>query len=264
MKNNHKKLSSKTRRYRKHRNIHRNTRISNIKRGGLLIMNPETDLVNSHLCNTKAGTDKDKPGLEIFNATATADQLNVAYLPYFLNKYKNTDNNWFKFVIFNNSNTFYIYFIKGAKVNKHPVCLLEGLLDVTKYTDEYVELRNAVNNLLLFKNTYGGNMSSMTEEIKNRCYALIEEVNQNVDKDIRCMPIVASGSGSVNADNSICLNNKSGHYKPTQASMQLAKEIFEKVLENKVPIHIKEKEDKNVLLAKYGENAEHFSGICLP
>lgn len=263
MRYTHKKLTSKTRRYRKY-NPHRNIRISQIKKGGLLIMNPETDLINTHLCNTKAGTDKDNPGLEIFNATATADPLNVEYLPHFLNKFKNIDNNWFKFVIFNNNNIYYIYYIKGGKVNKHPVCLLEGLVDVTKYTNEYVELRNAVNNLLLFKNTYGGDMSSMSDEIKRRCLDLIEDVNVNVDKDIRCMPIVTCGSGSVNADNSICINNKSGHYKPTPASMQLAKRIFETVLENKVPIHIKEKEDKDLLLAKYGENAEYFSGICLP
>jgi hypothetical protein len=77
------------------------------------------------------------------------------------------------------------------------------------------------------------------------------------------MPVMAAGSGSVNPDNSISINNKSGHYKPTEYSMSRAKEIFGANTGGAV-VFIKEKEDKDVLKAKYGRDAENFSGICLP
>jgi hypothetical protein len=67
------------------------------------------------------------------------------------------------------------------------------------------------------------------------------------------MPVMAAGSGSINPDNSICINNKSGHYKPTEYSMLKAKEIFEANTGGAV-VFIKEKEDKDVLKAKYGKN----------
>ena len=41
------------------------------------------------------------------------------------------------------------------------------------------------------------------------------------------MPVLAAGSGTVNDDNSLCINDKSGNYKPTPQSMELAKLIFE-------------------------------------
>ena len=234
------------------------------KKGGLLIMNPETDLINTHLCNTKADSDKSSPGLEIFNSISKAFQLNMSTLGYLQQMYKNTDNKWFKFIIFNNNHTYYIYIIDGAKINKHPVCVLQGLLEVTKSANEYTELRNAVDNLQLFKNSYGSNMDAMTDELKSQCLSLIDQVNALIDKDIRCMPIISSGSGSVNEDNSICINNKSGHYKPTKESMMNAKKIFQMIVGETVPIYVKNKEDKNVLKEKYGEKAEHYSGICLP
>lgn len=257
-----KKLISNRPKYNKSKK--RNRLNNRNKKGGLLVMNPETDLINTHLCNTKTGTEKDSPGLEVFNSISKAFQLNDTTLGYLQQMYKNTDDKWFKFVIFNNNNNYYIYIIDGAKINKHPVCVLQGLLDVTKPVNEYDDLRKAFDNLQLFKNTYGTNMNSMTDELKTRCISLINNLNNLIDKDIRCMPIVSSGSGSVNEDNSICINNKSGHYKPTKESMINAHKIFERVVGGKTTIYVKNKEDKNVLKERYGENAEHFSGICLP
>ena len=75
------------------------------------------------------------------------------------------------------------------------------------------------------------------------------------------MPVVAAGSGSVNADNSVCINDKSGHYKPTEITMAKAKETFQ--LNTGAVIIVKEKEDKDVLKKKYGKDAKNYSGICL-
>jgi hypothetical protein len=236
--------------------------LSKNKRGGLLVMNPGTDLINTHICNVKEGDEKDSPGLEIFTSISKSFQLNKSTLGYLQQMYKNSDDKWFKFIIFKNNEDEFIYIIDGAKINKHSVCMIQGLLDVTKQANEYNDLRTAFNSLEIFKNNNGSNVDSMTTELKNECKILIDKLNQLIDKDIKCMPLIAAGSGSINIDNSICINNKSGHYKPTKSSMELAKEIF-KINTGYDNVFVKEKEDKELLKNKYGENAENFSGICL-
>jgi hypothetical protein len=232
------------------------------KRGGLLMSIRETDLINTHLCDVKQGVEKDTPALEIFTSISKSFQLTQSTIGYLQQMYKNTDDKWFKFIIFNNNGKNYIFIIDGAKINKHSVCMIQGLLDVTKQDGEYQELREAFDNLMIFKNENGSNMESFTPELKNECSMLIGAVDQLIDRDITCMPVMAAGSGSINPDNSICINNKSGHYKPTEFSMLKAKEIFE-INTGGAIVFIKEKEDKYVLKEKYGKNAENFSGICL-
>jgi hypothetical protein len=244
--NNNKRKSSKTKKN---------------KRGGLLKMNPETDLINNHICNLKPGVKKDTPGLEILISISKAFQLNNATLGYLQQMYKNTDDKWFKFVVINNNGINYIYIIDGAYINKHSVCMIQGLLDVTSSAGEYAELRAAFNALMIFKNQNGSNMESMDNDIKNECLRLMTTIDELIERDIKCMPVVAAGSGSVNPDDSICINNKSGHYKPTEISMIRAKETFE--LNTRAVIIVKEKEDKDILNKKYGKDAKNYSGICL-
>ena len=139
--------------------------------------------------------------------------------------------------------------------------MIQGLLDVTKETGEYNELRCMYNNLMIFKSENGSNMETMNDEEKSECLRLMNRIDELIKRDINCMPVVSAGSGSVNMDNSICINNKSGHYKPKESSMIKAKEIFERKTDSK--IFVKEKEDKNVLESKYGKNSKNYSGICL-
>ena len=236
--------------------------MSKNKKGGVLVLNPETDLINTHICNVKPGVEKESPGSEIFTSISKPFELKSETIGYLRQMYKSADDKWFKFTIFNNDGRNYIYIIDGAKINKHSVCMLQGLLDVTKPSGEYNELRNAVNNLQIFKNENGSNMQTMTDEQKSECITLINNINQLIERDVKCMPVVSAGSGSINSDNSICINNKSGHYKPNNFTMSKAKEIFQ---ENTgiIDVFIKEKEDKNVLKEKYGKNYENYSGICI-
>lgn len=230
------------------------------KRGGLLTMTPETDLINTHICNVNPEKPKDSPGLEILTSFSQAYQLNEQTVKFLIQEYKSNHGKWFKFVIFKNNDVNYIYFITGAQTNKHSVCMLEGILDATKDTGEYDELRKTYNSLLDFKKNYG-DISRIPNELKNECYGLIDKLSQLIERDIKCMPVIAAGSGSINGDNSICINNKSGHYKPTTDTMAIAKQIFEEITGSIV--NVKEKEDKKLLLSKYKENYEDYTGICL-
>lgn len=235
--------------------------LSKNKKGGLLMTSKETDLINTHICNLKPESNKETTGLEILTSISKAFQLNEFTLGYLQQMYKSSQDNWFKFTIFNNSGEDFIYIIDGAKINKHSVCMIQGLLDITKGADEYDELREAFNNLIIFKNENGSNMEAMNIETKNECLNLINTIDELIERDIPGMPVMAAGSGSINTDNAICINNKSGHYKPTEFSMIKAKEIFEE--KTRAVVFIKEKENKELLKAKYGKNAENFSGICL-
>ena len=231
--------------------------------GGLLVVS-ETDLNNTHICPKK---EKDKPkdtiGEELYTYNGEIFQLNIHTLGYLQQMYKKSDDKWFKFVIFNNDETKYIYIIQGGRINKHSVCMLVGLLDVTKQSGEYAQLREAVKELLLFKLHNEVLIVNSNEELTQQLHMLIERVNELVLRDINCMPVIAAGSGTINDDddNIICINDKSGHYKPTVETMEISQRIFREV--TGAEVIVTEKVDKLILKEKYGEAYENYSGICL-
>lgn len=245
----------KTRKTRKMKRKYVNEKYIKDYKGGELRMK-SSDLVNKHICakNTK---EKESPGLEIYQAIDTAFQLNDRSIGYLLDNFKKSKNMWFKFVLFNNSGINYIYIIRGAQINKHSVCLVHGLLDVTP-NEEYNDMREKFNELALFKSDNG--IIPNAENIP-----LVKELNDIITRDIPCMPVISAGSGTVNDDDInnvvLCINNKSGHYKPTIESMEIAKNIFQEL--TGIPTIPVEKADKDLLKIKYGEKYEMYSGICL-
>lgn len=222
-------------------------------KGGQLMIKP-TDLKNSHLCNVKIDKKNDTPGYEVYNSIATSFQLNSDTVGFLMRLYKKDDNRWFKFVIFNNDGVEYIYIISGSPINKHSVCLLEGLLEVTKPKGEYQRIRDAYERLIGYKGLHGIQCNLEENEY-------VVELNRLINEEIPCMPVVCAGSGTINEDNSICINTKSGHYKPTIVEMEKAKELFGLITGKKIVVVMKE--DKNALIKKYGEFADQYSGICL-
>ena len=226
-------------------------------KGGQLIMS-ETDLKNTHICKPSEkdkGKYKESPGFEVYTAISDAFCLNKASSGYFLTNFKKEDNKWFKFTIFNNSGQHYVYIINGTPINKHSICMLQGLLDVTKDTGEYAELREAYNKVIELKSVHGIDTHALEEN------PLVQSLNATIAKDIPCMPVISAGSGTVNENGIICINTKSGHYKPSLESMELAKSLFTEITEREIVIVLKE--DKEAIKAKYGVHYEQFSGICL-
>ena len=119
-------------------------------------------------------------------------------------------------------------------------------------------MRQQFNEVMEFKSNNGivSNAESMP---------LIQDLNRIINRDIPCMPVISAGSGTVNDDDpdniTICINNKSGHYKPTAESMIIAQTKFTEITGIKTVAV--EKADKELLKIKYGENYEYYSGICL-
>ena len=133
--------------------------------------------------------------------------------------------------------------------------MVQGLLDVTRKTDEYRDLRDSYNKVIELKSFYGIETSSIE---KNE---LVIQLNSIINRDIPCMPVISAGSGPVNDDGSVCINTKSGHYKPSLESVEIARTLFAEI--TGAIIEVVTKEDKNALKAKYGENYNNYSGICL-
>jgi hypothetical protein len=234
----------------------RNKKVSKNKTkqiGGALVVS-EQDLKNTHLCDVKLGKYKETPGYELYSAIATSFQLNHDSTGFLINNYKKKDGKWFKFVIFNNDGISYLYIISGAPINKHSVCVLEGILDVTKGTAEYSNIRTAYNALNEEKSVNGSKNGSEEN-------SLVKNLNTAINESIPCMPVISAGSGTVNDDGSICINTKSGHYKPGVQEMDIAKHLFETITGRQ--INVSTKADKALLLEKYGNEYSKFSGICL-
>jgi hypothetical protein len=237
----------------KHKNRTRGKHKKQFK-GGELIMT-ETDLQNTHICRVKDDKYKESPGFEVYKSINDAFELKPEFTPYFMDSFQKSNNKWFKFVIFKNNEQSHIYLINGAPINKHSVCMLQGILNVTKKTGEYEEMRDAFNKIIELKSVEGINMNSLEEN------PLVVNLNTIIQRDIPCMPVISAGSGTVNEDGSICINTKSGHYKPTIESMENAKELFGAITGKEIIVILKE--DKEELRKKYGDQYEQFSGICL-
>jgi hypothetical protein len=139
--------------------------------------------------------------------------------------------------------------------------MLIGLLDITSANNEYPELRKSVKDLIDFKLRYNPLEVFQNSVLNEQLLLLIHNIDIIIERDIHCMPVSAAGSGTVNDDDSICINNKSGHYKPSPGSMKLAQDIF--IAKTGATIHVTEKVEKELLREKYGEEFENYTGICL-
>ena len=211
------------------------------------------DLDNRHICNQRTPEYRTSPAYELYTSISLPFQLNEGNLGYFMNSFKKSHDAWFKFVIFNNSGQKYIYVIPGVPINKHSVPLLSGLMELTRDSNEYPELRNAYNNVLDIKGAQG-----ITHDIESNEQIL--QLNNMITQYIPCMKVISAGSGTIEDDNTICINTKSGHYKPTEWHMTVAKQVFEEVTGHKINVILHM--DVDALKAKYGEKYEQMNGIC--
>ena len=228
-----------------------------IRRGGLL-QYKKTDLVNRHLCdiNPHIQRYRESPAYEIYTAVDTAFELNLDTSGFFIQQFKKTNGKWFKFVVFQNDDVRYIYVINGAKINKHTVCLFTGILETTREKNEYLNVRNAYN--ILMKTKYKDGIDPTNVE----GHDAVKILNTIINTNLPCLPVISAGSGTIQPDGSICINNKSGHYKPTVDSLKIAKTIFEEKTERKVEIQDKLTEEN--LHQIYGKDkAEEMNGMCL-
>jgi hypothetical protein len=134
-------------------------------------------------------------------------------------EFKKSEWKWFKFLIFIISSNTYIYAIDGfPKVNKHPLCYLFGIIEKTN-ADEYIELKKAFEIVKLMKEN---NIQGVNEHSPE-----IIELNSQIFANLSCMKVKSAGSGTILENNTICINNKSGHFKAKFEDIEpYAKDMF--------------------------------------
>ena len=256
--------------------------------GGMLVGSP-LDLKNGHICNQRTPDYRTSPAFEVYTSIDEPFCLSEATVGYFLTKYKKSDDHWFKFVLFSASNqpasnqpasnqpasnqrigsddhSEYIYIIRGAPINKHSVPMLFGLLEQSD-DSEYVELRNAYRQVVQLKG-----MDDILAKETIETHPLIIALNQAIYQAIPCMPVLSAGSGTVVQYNNqtdgrdsvnICINAKSGHYKPKEVHMNHARRVFSSIIPNS-HVDIRPVASKEELAHIYGENrAETMNGMCI-
>jgi hypothetical protein len=154
----------------------------------------------------------------------------------------------------------YIYVMYGnPENNKHPLCLLYGILELSPKSF-FPELRTAFDNIIKLKQQLQNGEIEVTEDNK---YVL--NFNKALFDALGCMEALSAGSGTILENGTICINNKSGHFKPSYPDLELAQAKFEQITGRVVNIRLQSERSKVVeeLSNIPGFSYYNFTGTCL-
>lgn len=202
------------------------------------------------------------PGFEILMSTDKPFELKAETLDVF-NTFNRKDNKWFKFVIFRFKDKNYLYVMYGnPEYNKHPMCMIYGFLEHSS-DEEYPEFRKAITDLHTLKQSIDDKKVSIDGIDENN--EVILSFNKRLFENFKCMEALSAGSGTILDDGSICLNNKSGHFKPRMSDLEIAKQMFESVTGKTVRTRLAA--DKALVETELssipGFKYDNFTGTCL-
>ncbi len=135
-------------------------------------------------------------------------------------QFKKEEYQYFKFLIFAINGNTYIYAINGRpKVNKHPLCYLFGIIEKSR-EDEYIMLKKAFDVVRHMKEENIQDVNEYSPEII--------ELNSQIFANLSCMKVKSAGSGTMIDQNTLCINNKSGHFKAKFEDIEpYARHMFE-------------------------------------
>jgi len=228
------------------------------------------------------------PGLELYDATEKAFSISPAdsteeNIRIFERYGKVPEDKWFKFVLFQIHGRTKMYILIGNPLqNKHSVCLLYGIYE-DNASPEYVALRRLMKRILDIKTD--PRHPALTEES-----AEIIEFNETLYDNFGlygepkyCMDAIIAGSGTFlgfasDGKYHICVNPKSGHYKPSITGIRDAKDggyFGQFFTEANWTMHIQPAPSESQLKKVYGsavvsehsgpphEVYKNFAGTCL-
>jgi hypothetical protein len=193
-----KKLRKKTR----HRTTYKN------QSGGVLknknfCKGPDGSIVLDPNAYSNTSSKLYSPAFEIFKSKEKPFNIETNLEKF--KTFRREDLKWFKFVVFEFRGTNYIYVLNGeSKYNKHPMCIIYGVLELSD-PSEFTELRNALQEVESYKGD-----KTITEKSNS-----IINLNQVLADTFGCMEAISAGSGTILEDSTICINTKSGHFKPS-------------------------------------------------
>jgi hypothetical protein len=205
----------------------------------------------------------------------TVFELNALTLPFFISKFNYANGLWFKFIVVNHNGRHRVFVCNGSLVTRHSVVYIEAMMDLIKRRrqdtrPEYDRLVELYDYIVACKTSKKG--LSGCPDIK-RAQA---KFSAEFKKHFNCMEVLSAGSGTVfydidDAKITICLNTKSGHYRPTLKHVDLAKEVVETMVDNarrlgkyEIVVVAQYKPRKSTLKRVFGATNAHKLGMCIP
>lgn len=228
-------------------------------------------LKNTHVCGK---THEKTLGNELSVSIDTVFELNPLTLPYFISKFRYDTGTWFKFIVVNYNGRHRVFVCNGSLVTRHSVIYIEAMMELIKRKNSaanYPRLMELYDYIAACKTSKKG--LAGCPDIKR----VQTRFSAEFKKHFKCMEVLSAGSGTVFYDDSdavnkitICLNTKSGHYRPTLKHIDLAKEVVETIVENTtflskydIGVISQYKPRKSTLKRVLGKNA-HKLGMCIP
>jgi len=230
-------------------------------------------LKNTHVCGK---THEKTLGNELSVSMDTVFELNALTLPFFISKFNYNNGLWFKFIVVNYDGRHRVFVCNGSLITRHSVIYIEAMMELIKRKQErdanYEKLMELYDYITACKTSKKG--LAGCSDIKRAQTRFSAEFK----KHFNCMEVLSAGSGTVFYDIAdskitICLNTKSGHYRPTLKHIDLAKEVVETIVENArlsgrlgkydIGVMSQYKPRKSTLKRVFGKNA-HKLGMCIP
>lgn len=228
-------------------------------------------LKNTHVCGK---THEKTLGNELSMSTDTVFELNPITLPYFISKFTYANGLWFKFIVVHHNSRHHVFVCNGTLVTRHSVIYIDAMMELIKRQPqetrpEYDHLIELYDYIIACKTSKKGLQGC--PDIKR----VQAKFSAEFKKHFNCMEVLSAGSGTVfyNVGDpriTICLNTKSGHYRPTLKHVDLAKEVVETIVANApflsrydIAVISQYKPRKGTLKRVFGKNA-HKLGMCIP
>lgn len=239
-------------------------------------------LKNTHVCGK---THEKTLGNELSVSVDTVFELNELTLPFFISKFNYNNGLWFKFIVVNYDGRHRVFVCNGSLVTRHSVIYIEAMMDLIKRKQgqgqeqgqgrhaNYEKLIELYDYIIACKTSKKG--LAGCPDIKRAQTRFSTEFK----KHFNCMEVLSAGSGTVfydivDASITICLNTKSGHYRPTLKHIDLAKEVVETIIANaslsgrlgeyKIGVISQYKPRKGTLKRVFGATNAHKLGMCIP
>lgn len=262
----------------------------------------ETLLSNLYVCGKKAKGHL-SPATEFLLSSSLTFEVTPKSVQFLTQTFNYEHRTWFKFVIIHdtitcktktkpNDQPYYRMFVcNGSTITRHSVIYIDALAriltDIENDPDctldaKYYPYLNTYRELVACKESKRGGVIC-----KDRIRQLKYSLNSEINKHFECMKVVSAGSGTVFTHThthshkspergekyGICLNTKSGHYKPSLKDVELAKRILLDIISKiscsktreQFKVIAQYKPNKKTLKKIFGENiAETKVGLCLP
>lgn len=232
-------------------------------------------LKNTHVCGK---THEKTLGNELSVSIDTVFELNALTLPFFISRFNYTNGVWFKFIVLQHNSRDHVFVCNGSLITRHSVIYIEAMMDLIKRQPqdtrpEYDHLIALYDYIIACKTSKKG--VAGCPDIK-RAQA---KFSTEFKKHFKCMEVLSAGSGTIfydaaNANITICLNTKSGHYRPTLKHINLAKEVVETIIANArlsgrlgeydIAVISQYKPRKGTLKRVFGATNAHKLGMCIP